>query len=86
MNSETLNQIDGFLASFQRPFATYVLTVAVAFACFRLETATLALPLAGAVIGGNIAARSVDKNTEVKMAKVQTGAVTDDKQIAAGVT
>ena len=74
------DKIDEFLASFQRPYTTYVCATAVAACCFIKETAPLALPIAGAVIGGNIAARTVEKvkttATNADVAKTQIAADT----------
>jgi hypothetical protein len=55
------DKIDAFLASFQRPYATYVCATAIAAACFNPTTAVIALPIAGGIVGGNIAARTVEK-------------------------
>jgi hypothetical protein len=55
------DKVDEFLASFQRPYATYVCATAVAYACIVPATAPIAIPIAGAVIGGNIAARTVER-------------------------
>lgn len=70
------DKIDEFLASFQRPYATYACATAVAYACFIPQSAPIALPLAAAVIGGNIAARTVEKvktttsNADVKKTEI----------------
>lgn len=74
------DKIDEFLASFQRPYATYICATAVAYACTVPAVAPIAIPIAGAVIGGNIAARTVEKvkttATNADVAKTQIAADT----------
>jgi len=53
--------IDENIASWARPYATYVCSTAIAYACLMHDSAVVAVPVAGAVIGGNIAARSYEK-------------------------
>lgn len=66
------------LANFQRPYTTYILSTALAVSCLFKETAPVALPIAGAVLGGNIAARTVEKvkttnaNADVEKTKITT--------------
>ena len=57
------DKIDELVASWHRPYATYVCATAIAIACMIHESAVIAIPIAGAVVGGNIAARTIDKKT-----------------------
>lgn len=54
---------DEIVASWQRPYATYICSTAIAIACLFHDSAAIAIPVAGAVVGGNIAARTIDKKT-----------------------
>lgn len=80
MQNWNWDKIDEFLASFQRPYATYVCATAVAVACLIPQTAPIALPVAGAVLGANIASRTVEKvkttttNAEVRKESIKAGA------------
>lgn len=59
--SSFFDKFDSLFASCSRPYTVYACGTAVAICCFIPQTASEALPIAGAVIGGFIAARSTEK-------------------------
>lgn len=68
---------DELFASFSRPFSMYVCSAAIAVACFG-SNAAIALPIAGALAGGQAWLRTADKGIAAK-------AASEDKRTAAGV-
>lgn len=69
---------DTLFASFSRPYIAIICGTAIAGSCFNQLTAPIAIPVAGAVVAGYMAARSVDKSVAEK-------ANTANKQIDADV-
>lgn len=66
------DKIDELVTSWHRPYATYVCSTAIAIACLIHESAVVAIPIAGAVVGGNIAARTIDKKNAANAAATGT--------------
>lgn len=56
-----LDKLDSFLASQARPFSIYVLVIAIFACCFIPATSNEALGIAGTVVVGYGAARTVEK-------------------------
>jgi hypothetical protein len=59
------DRIDSLVASWQRPYATYMCATGIFLGCLNSTTAPIALPLAAAIVGGNIAARTVEKTKAI---------------------
>lgn len=70
------DKIDELANSFARPYSVYVCSTAIAIACLIPASAPIAIPVAGAVVGGVAYFRSMDKKTDAT-------AATTDKQTAA---
>lgn len=60
------DKIADFFGNTQRPYSTFVLSTAIAIACCIKETAPIAIPVAGAVLGGNVVTRMNEKTTATK--------------------
>ena len=56
-----LDKLDSILASQARPFSIYVLVIAIFACCFIPATSSEALGIAGTVVVGYGAARTVEK-------------------------
>ena len=60
--------MDELFASFSRPYIAISCGTAVAGSCFIQASAPIAIPVAGAVVGAYMAARTMDKNIAAKAA------------------
>lgn len=60
------DKFDSLFASFSRPYIAIICGTAVAGACFVPVSAPIAIPLAAAIVGAYMAARTVDKNIAAK--------------------
>lgn len=81
-NNITLERVADFTGNTQRPWSTFILSLALAIACCIKDTAPIAIPVAGAVLGGNAYTRMNEKNkiadadADVKKTAIQSGSDT----------
>lgn len=79
---QILERIAEFFGNTQRPYSTIILSTAIAVACCIKETASVAIPVAGMVLGGNAASRAVEKvklganEADVKKTAINAGTST----------
>lgn len=73
------DKADQLFASFARPYIAIICGTGVAGACFVPASAPIAIPVAGAIVGGFMAVRTIEKNAVVK-------ADVENKKTDAGIT